>query len=491
MDPRLAGTLVFLASGAVLVLEILAGRLLAPYVGVSQATFTGIIGVVLTGIACGAWLGGWLADRHDPRRLLPGALTLGGAAAVAAVPIIRVVGPGADGSSAPTILFLAGTAFFLPSVLLSTVTPMVVKLQLHTLQHTGQVVGQLSALGTAGSLLGVFGTGYILIAEFPTTPVVIVVGAVLVGIGAGRWWWSWRGAGGGAAVAAGTIVLLISGGTAVLAGSPCEHETAYFCATVRQDPERASGRELILDDLRHSYVDLDDPTHLEFQYTQLLGDVVDSMAPAGRPLDALHLGGGGFTMPRYVEATRPGSDSLVLEIDPGVVALARAELGLQTGPRLRVRTGDARGNVTDLEADSADLIIGDAFGGRAVPYHLTTREFLTDLDRVLRPGGVLAQNLIDQPPLGFVRAEVKTLRQVFDHVAVIAPPAVIVDGTRGGNVIVVASDAPLPIDVIREEIAARDDDDVVLSTPAELDDFVGDSPALTDDYAPVDQLLSG
>jgi hypothetical protein len=103
---------------------------------------------------------------------------------------------------------------------------------------------------------------------------------------------------------------------------------------------------------------------------------------------------------------------------------------------------------------------------------------------------VLAQNLIDQPPLGFVRAEVKTLRQVFDHVAVIAPPAVIVDGTRGGNVIVVASDAPLPIDVIREEIAARDDDDVVLSTPAELDDFVGDSPALTDDYAPVDQLLT-
>jgi spermidine synthase len=277
----------------------------------------------------------------------------------------------------------------------------------------------------------------------------------------------------------------------VLAGSPCEHETAYFCATVRQDPERPSGRELILDDLRHSYVDLEDPTHLEFQYTQLLGDVVDSMTPDERPLDAVHLGGGGFTMPRYLEATRPGSDSLVLEIDPGVVALARAELGLQTGPRLRVRTGDARGNVTDLADDSADLIIGDAFGGRAVPYHLTTREFATDLHRVLRPGGVLAQNLIDQPPLEFVRAEVKTLRQVFEHVAVIAPPAVIVDGARGGNVVVVASDAPLPIDAIREEIAGRGDDDVVLSTPDELDDFIGDSPVLTDDYAPVDQLLSG
>ena len=103
----------------------------------------------------------------------------------------------------------------------------------------------------------------------------------------------------------------------------------YFCAAVDVDEARPSGRILWLDDLRHAYVDLDDPTYLEFPYTQLLGDVVDAMAPAGEPIDAVHLGGGGFTIPRYVAATRPGSDSLVLELDPGVVRIAEDELGLE------------------------------------------------------------------------------------------------------------------------------------------------------------------
>jgi spermidine synthase len=213
------------------------------------------------------------------------------------------------------------------------------------------------------------------------------------------------------------------------------------------------------------------------------------MAVDGQPLDAVHLGGGGFTMPRYLEATRPGSDSLVLELDPGVVALARDRLGLETNGRLRVRTGDARNHVADLATDSADLVIGDAFGGRAVPYHLTTRQFAAEIARVLRPGGILAQNIIDQPPLGFLRAEVATLREVFAHVAVLAP-ATVLDGERGGNLVVIASDAPLPVEAIEAEIADRDDDDVVVSDPAALDELVGDSPVLTDDYAPVDQLLS-
>ena len=123
-----------------------------------------------------------------------------------------------------------------------------------------------------------------------------------------------------------------------------------------------------------------------------------------------------------------------------------------------------------------------------MPYHLATREFLTDIARVLRADGVLAQNIIDGPPLGFLRAEVETLRDVFGHVAVLGPPAVL-DGAVGGNVVVIASDAPLPIEELQVQIADRADDDVVLSTAAELDELVGDSPVLTDDYAPVDQLL--
>lgn len=487
MPVRFAGALVFVASGSVLVLEILAGRLLAPYVGVSLDTFTGIIGVVLAGIAAGAWTGGRLADRFDPRELLPIALTLGGAAAIGTVPIIRIMGPGADGSSPLTIIVLAGMAFFLPAALLSAVSPLTVKAQLHDVDHTGRVVGRVEALGTAGSLTGVFGTGFILVAEFPTTPVIIVLGAVLVITGIALFF-TRRYEERAPVMAFGVAIAVLAGGAALLAESPCETETRYFCARVQVDEERPSARMLWLDDLRHAYVDLDDPTHLEFLYTQLLGTVVDTVAPAGEPIDAVHLGGGGFTMPRYIEATRPGSDNLVLELDPAVVRIAEDELGLEQTDRLRVRTGDARGLLRDVADDRADLVIGDAFGGRAVPYHLATREFDEDVARVLRDDGVYVQNIIDRPPLDFLWADVATLRRVFDHVAVLGPPGRF-DGTEGGNVVVVASDAPLPLDALAEQLAGGDTESIVRGD-ADLDELVDGAPVLTDDYAPVDQLVT-
>jgi spermidine synthase len=362
-----------------------------------------------------------------------------------------------------------------------------VKAQLRDVGHTGRVVGRVEALGTAGSLTGVFGTGFILIAEFPTTPVVVVLGGALVAVGAALWLRR-PTAGRGGAVAAGVALAAVSSGVAVLAGSPCDVETAYFCADVDVDDARPSGRILWLDDLRHAYVDLDDPTFLEFRYTKVLGDVVDAMAPPRDSLDAVHLGGGGFTMPRYVEATRPGSDSLVLELDAGVVDIAKDQLGLVTGEHLRVRTGDARGHLRDIATASTDLVIGDAFGGRAVPYHLATREFAEDIARVLRDDGIYAQNVIDQPPLRFLWADVATLREVFAHVAVLGPPGRF-DDTSGGNTIVVASDAPLPLTAVRAELDARDAEDVVVAD-RELDELLDGAPVLTDDYAPVDQLLT-
>ncbi len=488
MDSRLAGAVVFVASGAVLVLEILAGRLLAPYVGVSLETFTGIIGVVLAGIATGTWLGGWMADRIEPRRLLPGALVLGGAASIAAVPIIRALGPSVQQATPSAIVFLATLGFFAPSALLSSATPLVVKIQLHALDHTGRVVGQLSALATAGSLVGVFATGFVLVAEFATTPVVIVLGSLLVVAGTGLWIHLGRRLP-GRIIGAGALVALAASGVAVAAGRPCDVETAYYCADVQADPERPTGRTLVLDDLRHAYVDLADPTHLEFSYTQILGDVADAVAPDGAPVAAVHLGGGGFTIPRYLATTRPGSTNLVLELDPGVVDIAEEQLGLVVGDELRVVTGDARIALADVATDSADLVVGDAFGGRAVPWHLTTAEFVADIRRVLGDDGVYAQNIIDQQPLGFLRAEVATLRDVFEHVAVIGPAGRF-DGSDGGNTIVVASDRPLPLARIAERNAGRGDDDVVVGDPAALDDFVDGADVLTDEHAPVDQLLT-
>ena len=468
-----APLLVFFTSAAVLVLEILAGRLVAPYVGVSLETYTGIIGTVLAGIAAGSWAGGWLADRADPRRLVGPTLVAAGAAALLAPPIISALGPGVAGvGGGPVgIVTLAVTAFVVPTALLSAVSPMAAKLRLGTTAETGVVVGGLSAAGTAGALIGTFVTGFVLVAALPTRPIVIGLGVVLAAAGVLL---SLRLGRRTPTVALAGLVLAV--GLAQAAPAPCQTETAYYCVTVLADPDRPSGRVLLLDNLQHSYVDVSDPTYLEFRYTQLFAAVVNAV-PSG-PVEALHIGGGGFTFPRWLAATRPGSASTVLELDPDVVAVARDRLALRTGPRLRVRTGDARLNIAEEPGDGFDLVVGDAFGGLSVPWHLTTVEMVAQINRVLRRDGVYVLNVIDAGPRNLVRAVLATLAREFEHTVLIAPP-----GGPAGNQVLVASDG-------RIDVGDIDATDGVVVSGKALARFVGRARPLTDDFAPADQLLT-
>ena len=467
-------------------LEILAGRLLAPYVGVTLETYTGIIGVVLAGISLGTWAGGRAADRIDPRRMLGPLLMTGGALALATIPLIRLFGAAGLGAGPIAVVTLALVGFFAPAAVLSAVAPTVVKLQLTDLEETGSVVGRLSALGTAGAIVGTFVTGFVLVAAFPTRPIVLGVGTLLV-VGGLVVWFRWRSRG-MPSPAAPLIVALLAGTLTVAAQDPCEYESAYFCASVVDDLEPCGGRTLYLDTLRHSCVHLDDPTALDFSYAQILSDVIASIGDGNSPLRALHIGGGGFTMPRYLEAVRPGSTSVVLELDPTLVRIAEEELGLQQTDALRVRVGDARVSLRDQPRGVHDLVIGDAFGGQAVPWHLTTREFVEQVRATMTGEGVYAINLIDFPPLGFARAEAATLREVFRNVAVIAPQSRL-DRRSGGNFVLLASDAPLNTTAIAARNGQRGDDDAIAEEAA-LDRFIGSAPVLTDDYAPVDQLLT-
>jgi hypothetical protein len=273
---------------------------------------------------------------------------------------------------------------------------------------------------------------------------------------------------------------------AALAPTPCARETAYHCARVAADG--ATGRVLLLDTLRHSYVDLADPTRLEFEYVQAIASVTDVLSPAGEPLSALHLGGGGLTLPRYLAAVRPGTVSRVLEVDPGVVQLDADELGLQLSSQLQVRVGDARVGLQAEPAGERDLVVGDAFGGLAVPWQLTTVEALRLVDDALAEDGAYVVNLIDHPPLSFVRAELATLREVFPEVLLLAR-APVLGGVDGGNVVAVASLRPLPTDRIAAALAGRGLAWQVAGGP-ELTTFIGGAAVLTDDFAPVDQLLT-
>ncbi|WP_030483683.1 fused MFS/spermidine synthase [Nocardioides aequoreus] len=477
-----AATLVFGSNAAVLVVELVALRLLAPYLGLTLETNTIVIGTALAAIALGSWLGGRAADVVDPRRTLAPLLAVSGAVAALTPMAVRLAGATGDGS----VLFLvAGLTIVVPGALLSAVTPMVTKLMLSSLAETGTVVGRLSGLGTAGAIFGTVVTGFVLISRVPVTGIMVglglalLVAAVVTELGIRRRF----------PLAASAVVLGASL-VGVLAPSDCDAETTYHCASVVADPVREGGRTLVLDTLRHSYVDLDDPTHLEFSYVKALAGVTEASFPAGEPLAAYHLGGGGLTFPRYLATTRPGTTSVVSEIDGGVVAVDRERLGLETGPELEVRVEDGRTGIAAVATDSRDLVVGDAFGGVSVPWHLTTREAVGEVRRVLTDDGVYAANLIDYDPLGFARAELATLRQVFDHVALAADPYTLDRGPGGGgNLVAVASDAPLDLAAVE---AGFEDQGVpwrIIDGEA-LTAWIDGAQVLTDDYAPVDQLLT-
>ena len=480
--PAVAAGLVFAASGAVLVVEILGIRLLAPYVGLTLETTTTIIGTVLAGIAAGSAVGGRAADRMDPRRLVSELLIGGALLAIGIVPLIRVLGGALAGGGDVAALAIALAALLPTAAVLSAVTPVIAKLQLDDLGATGSVVGRLSAWATAGALVGTFGTGFVLVPLLPTDVAVFGLGAALLLLGLAL---ALRDRARTPGAAAGlTLGALVVGGATLAAGSPCDAESTYHCARVLEDEARPAGRVLVLDDLRHSYVDLRDPRHLDFDYARWIGDALDGLAPPGAPLDAVFVGGGGFTLPRYLAATRPGSRSRVLEVDAALVALARERLALRTGPALRVRTGDARVTLRDEPAASADVVVGDAFGGRSVPWHLATAEFAADIRRVLRPDGLYALNIIDFGSLRLARAVSATLLEGFADVALVAPPDG-AGGPAGGNLVFLASERPLPAGARFGSRGARTFDRAAVAR------FAGGAEPLRDDDAPADQLLTG
>ena len=261
------------------------------------------------------------------------------------------------------------------------------------------------------------------------------------------------------------------------------------------DVERPGAWTLLIDGILQSEVDLGDPRHLEVEYMRRLGHLADLAAPAGMPLDVLHLGGGALTLARYVEATRPGSRQLAVESNATVAALVgrrlpvahygRAEPNRTDPGRTRPGTGeigvlvaDARAALERLPAGSFDVLVVDVFAGAQTPAHLTSVEFTVAGARVLRPSGIYAVNVGDGPPLAHARGRVAAVHSVFAHVCVLAEPAVL-RGRRFGNLVVVASDRELPVSGLIRRIAA-DPFPARLVEGAALDRFVADCAPIVD-----------
>jgi len=242
-------------------------------------------------------------------------------------------------------------------------------------------------------------------------------------------------------------------------------------AELLADADRDGSWMLLVDGTPQSHVDLVEPAHLEFEYVRRMGHVLDLAGEEGAPLDVLHLGGGALTLPRYLAVTRPGSPQRVVEIDQPLTDLVRAHLPLPRGARVRVRAADARDGLAATRRASMDAVVTDVFAGARTPAHLTTVEFVTDAHRVLRPGGVYLANVADGPALRFLRGQAATLRAVFGNVCLLAEPGTM-RGRRFGNVVAVASDAPLPLAALTRR-CARDPMPSRVVDGGDLDRFVG------------------
>jgi spermidine synthase len=205
-----------------------------------------------------------------------------------------------------------------------------------------------------------------------------------------------------------------------------------------------AGVTLVLNGMESSYLDLTDPRWLEFEYMQQMREVLDAAIDVGSPVRALHLGAAGCALPRALDALRPGSRQIAVEIDNALATLVRLWFDLPRAPALRIRVDDARRVVGDVAAASQDVVVRDAFSGGEVPGHLRTLEFARTVDRALRPGGVYLANAADHPPLLTTRREAATLAEVFPNTGLIADPGIL-RGRRYGNLVLVASRRPLPV----------------------------------------------
>lgn len=252
-------------------------------------------------------------------------------------------------------------------------------------------------------------------------------------------------------------------------------------ATIEPDPYQDGAYILDVDGTPQSHVFLDEPDELFFEYVRRIGHVIDEIAPAGQPITAVHLGGGGLTLPRYVSATRPGSRQQVIELEQDLIDFVREHLPLQRDANIRIRYGDAREVLGKLPAGlhgSVDLVVIDIYSGARTPAHVTTLEFFTEVSRLLCPTGVIVINAADGPGLAFVRSEAATLRTVVPHVIAFAE-AQVLKGRRFGNVVLVGGSRTDLIDWMPRLMAGGPHPARVLAD-SEMKAFIGSATIVTD-----------
>jgi spermidine synthase len=492
----------FIASFCILVIEIVAGRILAPFVGVSLYTWTSIIGVVLAGISIGAFFGGKLADRYPETRTLIWLLFVAGIATLLISPVTNTVAAYRFPTSLMVRILLVTTiTFFIPSCILGMISPVVVRLTIRNLENVGHIVGKIYAVSTLGSIIGTFAAGFFLISWMGTRHIILTMGGILVLTAV-----IWRALS-GTKKAFGMILFpsLLVAVTYTAAFQPrVDADTSYYNEsdyyTIKVKKAMSSDGKtplklLILDNLVHSYVRPDDPLHIEYKYEKIYSEVLNWKLHKNDSFQSLTIGGGGYTFPRYMEAFYPNARIDVVEIDPQVTQTAYDHLGLHRATRIRSYNTDGRWFVMNC-GERYDIVFIDAYNDLSIPYHLTTREFARMVGNILKPDGIVLTNIIDDFQKGaFLPSYIRTLREAFGdsnvHVIAISPQF---DKIHTSTFIVLAGKGSLNIKDFESFLKSRYEGKAFSAVVPEqtLNAFVGKtySVVLRDDYAPVDNLIA-
>lgn len=476
-------------SASSLVVEIVAGRMLAPYIGMSLYSWTAIIAVVLAGFSAGHWAGGAIADRPPRRALALTAWSLVAAALATAgcIFLLRWLAPAilpAIDSTLAGITVLTAAIFFMPSFFAGIPAPVLARIAVEgSREREGRALGAVFAAGAVGAIAGTLLAGFVFISWIGSIGTLSMVAAVYLALALV------------CAACAGRILpgLAAALPAAVLAGAgllqpaSCTRESAYFCIRVI-DAEAEAGepaRLMVLDHLGHGMSARHSPRRMLTPHAALL-DALTRSRVGGRQFSAFLIGGGSYSLPRAWSTLEPPPRLTVAEIDPAVTQTAVADFWFD--PEVAtVHHGDARRILLDTR-DRFDVVIGDAFTDITIPAHLVTREFFELVAARLQPDGAYLMNVVDHPArLQALAAIAATMRTVFPVVEIWVERASLRSGGRTVFILLGSREASATAAVL----GAPPDRLEAERMPAELVDGLIASrkpPVLTDDYAPIDRL---
>ena len=500
---------VFMANACLMAIEVVAGRLASRFFGQSIYTWTTVIGLILTGMTIGSYVGGRVADRVRVDRLLS-KLFVASSVLCMAIPLLTNLVIHSDTVRMlywpHQIAVYLALAYLLPSALLGATAPVLARMALFRGRGQGRTVGLVYALGSAGSIAGTFLAGYFLIAALGTMQTLALVAVVLALIAItyeSRFMFSHIWAACCALLLIGALApaVPVAGGASrallleLVAPSDAlfADESHYAFISVTADSENPNIRQIVMDQLVHSKSDLDNPLHLKYEYMHVYEAAVELAFKAREPISSFNIGGGGYVFPRYIELTRPGSYVEVAEIDPQVTEAAHEAFGLPRNTSIVSTHMDARNRVADLvrmkregkPAPRFDCVFGDSFNDYNVPYHLTTKEFNDQVRELMTDRGIYALNVIDAVESGrFLGAVVKTCRETFPYVYVFDT-----EGAGRQTYVVVNSLQPLQPDQIIRTISEKHGYDA-RRLQQQLEPLMAAAPVLRDDFAPVENLMA-